>query len=145
MRQALDIVPNALLQFHGREEASACLAWGRPFLKAVAMTEGVDLLDWESRYRGAAGLLADAPSAGFGGAGRVFDWRRLPAAAQRRLPLVLAGGLDAANVAEAIGNVRPHGVDVSSGVEESPGLKSLARMRGFVAAVRDADAQDGAA
>jgi phosphoribosylanthranilate isomerase len=70
----------------------------------------------------------------------VFDWRRVPAAALRRRPLVLAGGLTAANVGAAIAAVQPWAVDVSSGVEASKGVKDPARIRDFIAAVRAADA-----
>jgi len=143
--RALDVVPNALLQFHGDEDHAACRSFGRPYLRAVALGAGVDLLDYEREFPSASGLLADAPSKGFGGAGWAFDWKRLPAPAARTLPLVLAGGLQADNVAVAIGLVRPYAVDVSSGVEETHGIKSVARMRSFFAAVRSADAQIGAA
>ncbi len=85
-------------------------------------------------------MLLDSWEEGLpGGTGRRFDWRlatgRLP------LPLVLAGGLNPDNVGDAIGQLRPAAVDVSSGVESSPGVKDGARIRDFVAAVRAADAQ----
>jgi phosphoribosylanthranilate isomerase len=139
VEQALNAVPHALLQFHGSEPHRDCAAFGRAYLRAVAMAEGVDLLDWEKQYPTAAALLADAPSAAFGGSGRVFDWSRLPAPERRTRPLILAGGLDAFNVRAAIAAARPYGVDVSSGVEVEPGVKSEALMRAFVAAVRTAD------
>jgi len=137
---ALACVPLALLQFHGGESHDECRAFGRPYLRALSMSEGVDLLDCERQFPTALGLLADAPSRSFGGAGAVFDWSRLPAAAVRRRPLVLAGGLSAGNVASAIAAVQPWAVDVSSAVELQKGVKSHARMREFVAAVRAADA-----
>jgi len=147
--RALLAVPGALLQFHGSEDHDYCRAHGRPYLRALAMAEGVDLLEFERAFPSAAGLLADTPAlagaadaapAGFGGSGRPFAWKRLPLAQRRSLPLVLAGGLRADNVADAICLVRPHAVDVSSGVEESRGIKSIERMRGFMAAVASADA-----
>ncbi len=144
VHRALEVVPNAVLQFHGREDHDYCQAFGRPYIRAAAMGEDIDLLEFERRFPSAAALLADAAAAGQGGAGQVFDWKRLPAPAVRRLPLVLAGGLDAENVGAAIGLARPHAVDVSSGVEESHGIKSEPRMRSFFAAVRRADAQSGA-
>lgn len=143
VQQALELVPNALLQFHGREDPAYCLSFRRPYLRAAAMGEGIDLLEFERQFASAAGLLADAPRAGAGGTGEVFDWKRLPAPALRTLPLILAGGLDAQNVGAAIALVRPHAVDVSSGVEETRGIKSAARMGSFIAAVRRADAQIG--
>jgi phosphoribosylanthranilate isomerase len=139
VERALQSVPQALLQFHGNESDRDCVAFGRAYVRAVAIGEGVDLLDWEQRYPTASALLADAPSAAFGGSGRSFDWSRLPAADRRSRPLILAGGLNASNVEAAIRAARPYGVDVSSGVEEERGVKSEARMREFVAAVRAAD------
>ena len=136
---ALESVPQALLQFHGHEGAAACGAFGRAYLRAVAMNPGVDLLDSERQFSTAAGLLADAPGSSFGGSGQTFDWRALPPAGRRSKPLILAGGLDAANVGAAIRAVRPFGVDVSSGVEAERGVKSDKLMREFVSAVRAAD------
>lgn len=139
VQTALRVVPHALLQFHGNESDRYCAAFGRSYLRAVAVGEGVDLLDWEKQYPAASALLADTPSVAFGGSGAAFDWSRLPPADQRSRPLLLAGGLNASNVRAAIRAVRPYGVDVSSGVEEERGIKSKALMREFVAAVRSAD------
>lgn len=143
VRRALEVVPQALLQFHGSEPALVCDDFERPYLRAVSMAEGVDLLEWERGFPRAAGLLADAPTAAHGGSGKTFPWQRLPARAHRALPLVLAGGLNDANVGEAIAVVRPHAVDVSSGVEESHGIKSPQRLRRFFAALARADALIG--
>jgi phosphoribosylanthranilate isomerase len=133
------LVPEALLQFHGDEAAAQCERFGRPYLRAVRMAEGVDLLDCERLFPSASALLVDAPSAGFGGSGEAFDWSRLPSPSQRAKPLVLAGGLNDTNVMDAIGRVRPFAVDVSSGVEQAPGIKSAEKLRRFCAAVRAAD------
>jgi phosphoribosylanthranilate isomerase len=137
--QLLEVAPDALLQFHGDETAPECLRFGRPFVRAIRMADGVDLLDCERAYASAIGLLADAPAQHYGGSGRGFDWARLPNAAARTKPLVLAGGLTDANVGLAITTVRPFAVDVSSGIEQSAGIKSVERMRRFFAAVRTAD------
>jgi phosphoribosylanthranilate isomerase len=134
---ALDAVPDALLQFHGDEHEPACHRYGRPYLRALRVAPGVALLDFEREFHSAAALLVDAPSAAYGGSGESFDWSLLPA--QRSKPLVLAGGLQADNVGQAIRAVRPYAVDVSSGVESAPGIKSAARIEGFIAAVRMAD------
>ena len=157
---ALAAVPQALLQFHGAEDPQFCGSFGRPFIRALPVSSSCDLLEFEDLFPAAAGLLADAPGrspansaanspdqaprgeggAAYGGAGHTFPWERLPAQAQRRLPLILAGGLRADNVANAIAVVRPYAVDVSSGVESARGIKSAQRMREFLAAVRAADA-----
>ena len=139
MRACLAQVPNALLQFHGDEKAAECERLERPYMRAIRMGEGVGLLDCERSFSSAIALLADAPAAGFGGSGMVFDWARLPASDRRTKPLVLAGGLNEANVSDAIARLRPFAVDVSSGVESAPGIKSAERMRQFCAAVRQAD------
>jgi phosphoribosylanthranilate isomerase len=132
-------VPNALLQFHGDETGAECERYGRPYMRALRMGEGVGLLDCERSFPSAMALLADAPAAGYGGSGTVFDWAILPAPAHRTRPLVLAGGLNDANVMDAIVQVRPFAVDVSSGVEQAPGVKSAERISRFCAAVRAAD------
>src|SRR6267154_2316698 len=81
---------HAMLQFHGHESLHECARFGRPYLRAVPMADGIDLLDWERQYPSAAAMLADAPSAGFGGSGRTFDWSQLPALERRSRPLILA-------------------------------------------------------
>jgi phosphoribosylanthranilate isomerase len=148
VRAALDAVPLSALQFHGHEDASLCRAFGRPYLKAIAVAGGGDLLESLSSFGDAAGVLLDAPpSDGLpGGTGRTFDWGRVPA--RLPVPLVLSGGLTAANVGEAIRRTRPWAVDVSSGVEAlgddgrpRKGIKDAARIAAFVAEVRHADAR----
>lgn len=145
---AVAAVPNLLLQFHGAETPAACSAWGRPFMKALPVGPGVDLLDFSRRFHEAAGLVLDAVVDGHGGGGKTFDWRLVaPALATlnttpRSAPaIVLSGGLDADNVAAGMQAVRPAAVDVSSRVESSRGVKDPARIHAFCAAVRAADAQ----
>jgi len=134
---ALETVPNAVLQFHGGEHEPACSRYQHPYIRAVPMTETADLEQVQAEFTSATALLVDAPSDDFGGSGRTFNWSRLP----RRIdkPLVLAGGLNEDNVGAAIAEIRPYAVDVSSGVEHSPGIKSTPKMRQFVEAVRRAD------
>ncbi len=149
---ALASVPQAIMQFHGSESPEFCGSLGRPYLRAVAVAAGVDLLNFEQQFPGASALLADTPAdhpaadgkVVYGGAGRTFPWERLPAQEQRQLPLILAGGLRADNVAAAISAVRPYGVDVSSGVESARGIKSAELMREFLVAVQTADARAAA-
>jgi phosphoribosylanthranilate isomerase len=133
----LDAVPDALLQFHGDETPADCAAPGRPYLRAVRMGPGVDLLDFAQRFSGASALLLDAHVEGYGGGGKVFDWSLVPAGVP--CPVVLSGGLNPASVTDGIARVRPWAVDVSSGVESGKGIKDAALMRRFCEAVRDTD------
>lgn len=135
----LDAVPLQMLQFHGDEEEAYCRQWQRPYLKALRMREGLDTEAAMAGHAKATGILLDSYRPGVpGGTGEVFDWERIP---ERRLrPIVLAGGLNAANVGEAIRKVRPSAVDVSGGVEREPGVKDPAVMEAFVRAVREAEA-----
>ncbi|HNR92250.1 MAG TPA: phosphoribosylanthranilate isomerase, partial [Dokdonella sp.] len=130
----VSIVAPDLVQFHGSEAALDCARVGRPWIKAVAMASHEDVASYAARYAGASGFLLDAHAVGEqGGSGRRFDWSRVPALDR---PVILAGGLDAGNVAEAIVRARPYAVDVSSGIESAPGIKDVARMRDFIAAVK---------
>jgi len=150
VRSVLASVPIDVLQFHGGEPAALCRAFGRRYVKAIPVKDDVDLVESMSPYDDAAGLLFDAFSEGDlpGGTGRAFDWGRLTGVVRSRLtrPLILSGGLSAANVGRAIRDVAPWAVDVSSGVEEldadgAPrrGFKDAARIRAFVQGVRSAD------
>lgn len=135
----LNEVPLQLLQFHGNEAPGFCAAFSRPFIKAVRMAQGVDLDSIEKTFAdaGALGLLLDSYSpAAPGGTGETFGWERIPEV--RRLPLILAGGLSPDNVSAAVRQVRPYAVDVSSGVEFTPGHKDSARIAAFVQAARKA-------
>jgi phosphoribosylanthranilate isomerase len=136
-------VPQALLQFHGDETPTQCEAAGRPYLRAARMAEGFDLLDFAVRWRAQStsmqALLLDAHVEGYGGAGKVFDWSRIPPSVP--CPVVLSGGLNPANVIDGVLSVRPFAVDVSSGVERARGIKDAGLMRRFCEAVRQADAR----
>jgi phosphoribosylanthranilate isomerase len=151
VRAAMAKVGLDALQFHGREEAAFCRAFGLPWLKAIHVKEGVDLLECASQFDAAAGLLFNAFRPGDlpGGTGQAFDWSRLAGdfTARVRLPVILSGGLDPDNVTRAIRQVRPYAVDVSSGVEERDadgrprrGAKDPARIEAFMQGVRSADA-----
>jgi len=128
----------SLLQFHGDETPEDCARHGHPYLRAARMRPGLDLLDFKARFHHARGILVDAFVDGYGGGGEVFDWSLIPENVD--FPIVLSGGLHASNVGQAVARLRPWGVDVSSGVERSKGVKDAAAMRDFVAAVRAADA-----
>jgi phosphoribosylanthranilate isomerase len=131
IREVLHQVPLDLLQFHGRESPEFCRSAGRPYIKAIAMRDGVDGAAEARRYPDAAGLLFDAyhPQLA-GGSGDTFDWARVPRDLRR--PVILAGGLTPENVASAVQAVRPYAVDVSSGVEVSKGIKSAEKIVAFI-------------
>ena len=150
VRAILDAVPLDVLQFHGTEEPDLCRSFARPYLKAVHMKDGVDLLEYAALYDDAAGFVFDSywPGDLPGGTGRAFDWSRLSADVRAKLPsaVILSGGLDPRNVENAIREVRPWAVDVSSGVEEvgpdgkvRRGLKDASRIEAFMNGVRHAD------
>ena len=137
VRQALATGALHLLQFHGEEMPEFCASFGVPWIKAARMRPGFDLLEFATRFRAGDGLLCDTFVEGFGGAGQTFDWGLIPKGLGR--PLILSGGLDAGNVVEAIRQVRPHAVDVSSGVESAKGIKDSLRINEFIQKVRQAD------
>jgi len=139
LEAALRAVPQALLQFHGDENPAMCQAPQRAYLRAARMATGFDLLDWAKRFASAQALLLDTHVEGYGGSGKAFDWSLIPPSVP--LPVVLSGGLSAANVIEGIARVRPWAVDVSSGVESSKGIKDAELMRRFCDAVHEADAR----
>jgi phosphoribosylanthranilate isomerase len=136
---ATTAIPQLLLQFHGDESPAACARAQRPFMRAARMTEGLDLLDFATRFAAANAILLDAHVEGYGGGGKVFDWSLVPSAVP--LPLVLSGGLHAGNVIPGILALRPWAVDVSSGVERAKGIKDADSIRRFCDAVREADAR----
>ncbi len=137
-----------LLQFHGDEPEAFCASFKRPYMKALPVTDGFDLLQSRLKYASASAILLDTPSAGHGGSGKTFNWQLINRSNTDNTPkrpsahapaLVLCGGLTAANVADAIRAVRPFAVDVSSGVEISRGIKDSELIQDFCRAVRAAD------
>jgi phosphoribosylanthranilate isomerase len=138
VREVLAAVPLDLLQFHGDESPEFCAQFNRPYLKAIRVKAGVDLLQCASDFRSAKGLLLDAHVEGMpGGTGATFDWKLIPQ--QLPLPVILSGGLDAQNVAVAIKQVQPYAVDVSSGVEAGKGIKDAAKIARFMQEVKKTD------
>lgn len=148
IQTVLDSFRPTLLQFHGVEPPEDCTPWGLPYLKAVPMGGSVAatpeqarqrLADFTTRYYTATALLLDGhPPGAMGGSGERLDWDSLTPGAQR---LILAGGLTPERVGAAMLSLQPWAVDVSSGIEDAPGRKSVQQMRDFVAAVRIADQQ----
>ena len=138
VRQVVNEVQPTLLQFHGAESDAWCTQFGRPFLKAIAMGGSVSGVPEMRAYPHAAALLLDSHAPGApGGSGQTFDWSLLPEGLTQ--PLILAGGLDAQNVGAGIRALHPWAVDVSSGVESTPGIKAADKLASFVKAVRVAD------
>lgn len=138
IRRVLEAVPIDLLQFHGEEREADCCQYGIPYIKAARMRPGLDLLEFAAAFPSAQGLLLDAWAEGYGGAGRTFDWSLIPTSIP--LPMVLSGGLNASNVSAAVARLEPWAVDVSSGVESSPGIKDPRRIADFIAGVIHGDA-----
>ena len=130
VERILEQVPLSLLQFHGSENSGYCRRFGLPYIKAVPMDSRRALERAGEDFQDAAALLLDSHQPGeLGGTGKVFDWSMIPRVPQA---LVLAGGLTPENVRQAIRQVRPWAVDVSSGVEESPGIKSTEKLKKFI-------------
>ncbi len=122
IRQVLETVNPDCLQFHGEEAPEFCQQWSRPFIKAIPMGSVEDASRYAQQFPQAQGFLLDSNVAGRqGGSGDTFDWSKIPSTFD--FPLVLAGGLNPSNVAAAITRVKPWGVDVSTGVEQSKGIK----------------------
>jgi phosphoribosylanthranilate isomerase len=141
--QVRDIATEAsldLLQFHGDESEAYCAGFNQPWMKALRVHPGLDLASAVATYGKGRGILLDAwQKDAWGGTGHTFDWQLL-AHLQTTVPVVLAGGLNPGNVQEAVRQCSPWAVDVSSGVESAPGIKSPALVAEFIARVRAADA-----
>src|SRR5215813_3689851 len=138
VRAALAQAPVELLQFHGAETPEYCRQFQRPYMKAVRMGTGVDLLQYARDYHDAKALLLDAYVEDLhGGSGVAFDWSRVPDGLP--LPVLVSGGLTVENVGDAVRRVRPSAVDVSTGVESAKGIKDAAKIAAFIAGVRNAD------
>ena len=129
-------VPLNLLQFHGDEDAAYCEQFRRPYIKALRMQEGLDVKAAMSEHPNARGFLLDAYRPGVpGGTGETFDWQRVPRDSEAQI--VLAGGLVPENVGQAIVAARPQAVDVSGGVEASPGRKDPQKVAAFIRAAKN--------
>jgi phosphoribosylanthranilate isomerase len=124
-------VPLDTLQFHGDESVPECTQYAMPFIKAVRVNQDTNLTQMADDYHQASGLLLDAFNKdAYGGTGEAFDWSL--AKADIDLPIILAGGLNPDTVAEAIKQVNPYAVDVSSGVESEPGMKDIVKIKQFI-------------
>lgn len=144
VRQVLDSVPLDLLQFHGDETESYCTAFSRPYMKVLKVKPELDIAEQIAIYSSASAILLDAWHKELaGGTGEQFDWSLVPKV-NTSARLVLAGGLSPENVVEAVTRVWPYAVDVSSGVESEPGIKSPVKMKRFVEQVKKLEREDGA-
>ena len=131
----LGTVPIDIVQFHGDEAPEFCRQFGKPYWKAVRVRSAQDIAEAAGRYADAAALLLDAHIEGqYGGTGQVFDWRLLPETLP--LPWILSGGLNPGNVAAALQQTGAAWLDVSSGVEQAPGIKNRDLMADFIQQVR---------
>lgn len=137
IREVLATVRLDVLQFHGNEPREFCELFQRPYMKAIRMRPELNVQDAVAAYPSASAILLDAYRPGVpGGTGETFDWQRIPRDTIR--PIVLAGGLTPENIASAITSVQVYGVDVSGGVESSPGIKDADKINAFIVNARNA-------
>lgn len=143
VRRILAQVPLDLLQFHGDETPEFCESFGRPFIRVARMEAQTDLVECAHRFSRARALILDAHVPGqAGGTGKTFDWADIPRGLP--IPLILSGGLTSSNVGQAVREVRPWAVDVSSGVEASRGVKDPRKIVEFIRSVQSEDAGQSA-
>ncbi len=137
VRRVIETVGIDLLQFHGDEPPEVCQRYARPWMRAIRMKPGTDLMAQRQAYGEGRGLLLDAYMPGVpGGTGETFNWDLIPP--ELAGEIVLAGGLNANNVGDAIRRVRPYAVDVSGGVEAEKGIKDPLKIKAFIEEVRRA-------
>ena len=131
VKQVISQVKPDYIQFHGDETPEFCQQFNFPFIRAVRMRDGLDIDAEVAAYKADGGFLFDAWSDDlYGGTGHSFDWSRLPSTTDYKL--ILAGGLNPNNVAEAVAKTSPYMVDVSGGVEASPGIKDAGKVEAFI-------------
>jgi phosphoribosylanthranilate isomerase len=131
IKEVISNVKLDLLQFHGDETPTECASYSLPFIKAIRVKPDTNLVQYAQDFSFAKALLLDAYAEGMaGGTGHVFDWNLIPK--QLTKPVILAGGLTADNVADAIVQTNPYAVDVSGGVELSKGIKDAAKIAAFM-------------
>lgn len=124
-----------LLQFHGTESPEFCRSFKMPYIKAIGIDGLNDFATYADQYHDALGILVDSHALGeAGGTGKTFNWELLPNNYSK--PIILAGGLNPENIAEAIEQTSVYAVDLSGGVESSPGIKSKAKIDALMRAVK---------
>lgn len=135
VKKILQTVPLNLLQLHGDESTELCDSYEKPYIKVIRMMPEINVTEKINNYPNAAAILLDTYHAQQkGGTGATFDWNLIPQDTQK--PIILAGGLNSDNVEEAIHKVNPYAVDISSGVESSPGVKDSNKLISFIGKVQ---------
>lgn len=138
VRNVIDNVDIDLLQFHGNESPEFCQNFNLPYIKAIRAKNRESIIDAVEAHSLAIGVLIDSYVPGVpGGTGSTFDWSLVPV--EHRSKIILAGGLDSENVAEAIVSIRPYAVDISGGVESRKGIKDSDKIYKFMKEVASAD------
>jgi len=133
--QVLNSVNIDTIQFHGDESSSDCSQFQMPFIKAIRMREGTNLLKQAEEFSSAAGLLLDSfEEDSYGGTGKSFDWNLIRDNID--LPIILAGGLNKDNVMSAIEKTQPYAIDISSGVEVDKGIKDIGKTKEIIEIVK---------
>lgn len=137
VRKVLSTVDVSQLQFHGEEPPTFCEDFGRPYVKSIPVVDTTPMQALVADHTNARAYLFDTHVPGeHGGTGKTFDWTKMP---EKNIGhRILAGGLDAENVAKAIRIACPDAVDVSSGVESQPGIKNHETLKRFIAAAKQA-------
>lgn len=139
VHSVIQYLPIDLLQFQGNETSDFCEQFSPRYIKAVPM-QGLDkqgALDYMQQHPQASGFLLDNYGiSNIGGSGTVFNWDNIPA--ESPAPLIIAGGLNADNVGQIIRTIKPYAVDLSSAIEDTPGIKSAKKMAAFIASVYQA-------
>ena len=133
--QVLNSVNIDTIQFHGDESSSDCSQFQMPFIKAIRMREGTNLLSQAEEFSSASGLLLDSfEEDSYGGTGKSFDWNLIKN--NLDLPIILAGGLNKDNVMSAIEKTQPYAIDISSGVEVDKGIKDIGKTKEIIEIVK---------
>jgi len=133
--QVLNSVNIDTIQFHGDESSSDCSQFQMPFIKAIRMREGINLLSQAEEFSSASGLLLDSfEEDSYGGTGKSFDWNLIKN--NLDLPIILAGGLNKDNIMSAIEKTQPYAIDISSGVEVDKGIKDIEKTKEIIEIVK---------
>ncbi|WP_197745308.1 phosphoribosylanthranilate isomerase [Candidatus Nitrosacidococcus tergens] len=140
IKDVLNALPIDTIQFHGDESPAQCNCYNKPYIKAISMKEGISLPQVAEIYKQSAALLLDTYQQGIpGGTGQTFNWDKISTDITKEI--ILAGGLTPVNVAQGVRQVKPYGVDVSGGIEQSKGIKDTIKMAAFMKGVASADSR----